>query len=215
MVKLPEPPSVERLRQLGAPTYVLPAGTLLWRIYFRGRRHPTRWDQFRTYGPVATGRFDHHEPPARDQQRAIFYGAIHQQTCLAEVFQQDRLIDRLAAQPWLVGFRITVDLQLLDLTAAWPTAAGASMAINSGPRPRAQRWSRAIHEAYPDVSGLYYPSSMNANQPAVAFYERARDAMPDLPVVHRPLADPSLFVPIRRSAIDLGYEMRPEAELLT
>jgi len=32
------------------------------------------------------------------------------------------------------------------------------MAIGTGPRPRAQRWSRAIYDAYPDLDGLYYLS---------------------------------------------------------
>lgn len=126
-------------------------------------------------------------------------------TCLAEVSQVQRSIDRGTDQPWLVGFVLARDVNLLDLTGAWPTRAGASMNINAGPRPRAQRWSSQIYAAYPTVEGTYYPSSMNANQPAVAFYERAITSMPVAPVFHRALADPLLLVTLRNAAANLGY----------
>lgn len=135
----------------------------------------------------------------------IFYCAGHGPTCLAEVFQDVRVIDRSARDPWLVGFSLARDVALLDLTGTWPTRAGASMAINAGPRPRAQRWSQAIYEAYPDLEGIYYPSSMNANRPAIALYERALTALPRAPVFHRPLRDPALLSVLRHVAQDLGY----------
>ena len=79
------------------------------------------------------------------------------------------------------------------------------MAIASGPRPRARRWSRAIYEAYPEARGLYYPSSMHGNRAAVALYERALPALPSSPVFHRPLADPALLSVLSRVASRLGY----------
>lgn len=80
------------------------------------------------------------------------------------------------------------------------------MQINSGPRPRARRWSRAIYEAYPtEVEGLLYPSSMHANQPSIALYERALDVLPHVPTFHRSLADPALDTALRNAAHDLGY----------
>ena len=115
------------------------------------------------------------------------------------------MIDRSARAPWLAGFELRRQITLLDLTGTWPTRAGASMAISSGPRPRAQRWSRVIYEAYPDVEGLLYPSSMHANRPAVALYERAGGALPHTPVFHRPLDDPALLPVLARVARDLGY----------
>jgi len=126
-------------------------------------------------------------------------------TCLAEVFQIPRSIDRRADEPWLVGFELTRDVKLLDLSGLWPTKAGASMKINSGDRPRAQRWSRQIHGAYPKVEGIYYPSSMHANQPAVALYERAVTSIPVSPLFHRALADPLLLLALKNAAADLGY----------
>ncbi len=104
-----------------------------------------------------------------------------------------------------MGFDLVTALDLLDLTATWPTRAGASMAISTGPRPRAQRWSRAIYRAYPQIHGLYYPASMHGNQPAVSLYERAHGALPTRPVFHRPLRDPALLGLLNRAAKTLGY----------
>jgi len=116
-----------------------------------------------------------------------------------------RVIDRGARDPWLAGFTLQSSLRLLDLTGSWPTRAGASMAINSGPRPRAQIWSRAIYEAYPEGQGCHYASSMYRNLPTVALYERALPALPPAPVFHRPLSDPALLPVLKRVARDLGY----------
>jgi hypothetical protein len=118
-----------------------------------------------------------------------------------------RIIDRVSHGPWLVGLELQRDVVHLDLTGRWPTQAGASMAIHSGPRPRAQRWSRAIYAAYPHVEGLLYASSMHANQPAAALYERARAALPATPVFNRALADPALLNRLSAAATRLGYGM--------
>jgi hypothetical protein len=202
--KFPEPPA-DLAARLPPRLHRLPAGTELWRVYFRGGRHPGVWNGWRAYGPVPGGRFDHHEPPPRPQPRAILYAAADGVTGLAEVFQAARVIDATTHQPWLVGFSLGEELTLLDLTGTWPTAAGASMAISAGPRPRAQRWSRAIYEAYPGVQGLWYPSSMHANRPAAALYERARPAVAATPFFHRALADPLLADLLAWAAEALGY----------
>ncbi len=81
------------------------------------------------------------------------------------------------------------------------------MAIASGPRPRAQRWSRAIYDVYPRIHGFHYPASMHANQPAVALYERASVALPAGPAFHRPLVDPALLGLLNRTARALGYRL--------
>ncbi len=204
MPKFPEPPAAAELAEIPLEVRTLPSGTLLWRLYLRGGNHPTLWDEFRSYGPTGS-RFDHHQPPTSLQERSIFYCAEHGETCLAEVFQESRIIDRASRNPWLAAFRIRRDLTLLDLTGIWPTRAGASMVISSGPRPRAQRWSRAIYSTFPDIEGLYYSSSMAANRPALALYDRAQSALPGAPAFHRPLSDPSLLTLLRNVAADLGY----------
>lgn len=203
--KLPAPPSAAALRASQPELRVLPAGTELWRVHFAGGGRRTSWDSFRHYGPVASARFDPHAPPPRVQDRGIFYAADHGPTCLAEVFQETRVIDRVLREPWLVGFRLARPVAVLDCTGAWPTRAGASMNLSSGPRPRARAWARAIYQALPEVEGLYYPSSMHGNLPCVALFERSADALPGTPTFHRPLAHPALSSRLRVAAARLGY----------
>lgn len=206
MPKFPDPPSsAELANRLPARVITLPAGSELWRIYFQGTAFPVQWSSFRYYGPLRSARFDHHRVPPREQDRGILYAADAVITCVAEVFQATRVIDIRDRLPWLVGFRLGRAVSLLDLTGNWPTAAGASMLINAGRRDRARAWSRAIYDAYPVVEGLRYCSSMNANRPAVAFYERAEGAIEPSPIFHRELADPALLDSLRRIAMELRY----------
>jgi hypothetical protein len=182
---------------------------MLWRIYSRAGPHPAAWDGFRHWGPAANMRFDHHLEPAREQARGIVYAARRVPTCFAEVFQDARTIERSRNRPWLVGFALARPVALLDLTGTWPTRAGASMALCSGRRDRARSWSRRIYEDYAGVEGLYYPSSMDGNRPAVALYERARDAMPARPAFHRALADPALDEAAAQAALLFNYGVEP------
>ena len=211
MAKFPEPPEARKLRATPASVKTLAAGTVLWRIYRRGGPHPGLWQGFRHFGPL-NGRFDHHlvdrHGQPRDQDRGIYYAALDIRTALAESFQDTRVIYRTASdQPWIAGMELASPVRLLDLTGGWPTRAGASMVINSGPRPRARRWSKAIYEAYPELQGLLSASSMHANGPIVSLYERALVAMPPHPAVHRPLNDPALLVGLERAAVVIGYDL--------
>ncbi len=203
MAKFPEPPD-----PLVTPPVImmLPESTVLFRIYSMGCRYPIAWNEFRHYGPTHS-RFDHHLDPESVQDRGILYAATQPTTCLAEVFQATRVIDRAGNAPWLVGFDCIRPLALLDLTGVWPTRVGASMAINSGPRPRARRWSRAIYAAFPTLDGLYYASSMHQNRVAVALYERAKDGLPSSPSFHRALVDPSIERRLDAAAVALGYRL--------
>jgi hypothetical protein len=203
VAEFPEPPDLAAV----APAWTdLPTGHELWRIYLRGGPHPTRWDTFRAYG-LTDARFDHQQPPPREQERRILYAAENARACLTEAFQRQRHIDTAFGDPWLVGFALTAPLQLLDLTGAWPTRAGASMAVNSGPRPRARRWSLAIYEAYEIAQGLFYASSMYRNVPCVALYERAAPSVPARPFFHRALADPLLLPALADAADEIGYTL--------
>lgn len=203
--RLTPAPPVATLRELAPAVRVLRAGTLLWRIYFRAGAHPSRWNGFRAFGPT-NARFDHHPPPAkRHRTRAILYAAESGPTSLAEVFQQTRVIDRTANSPALAAFPLTREIPLLDLTGSWPTRAGASMAIHSGSRATGRSWSRAIYAAYREIEGILYASSMNANRPAFALYERARSAVPGTPALDLPLATPALTAPLAAAALEFGY----------
>jgi hypothetical protein len=135
------------------------------------------------------------------------YAADSLLTCVAEVFQTRRRIDVVSAQPLLATFSLTRDVRLLDLTGLWPTRVGASTAIHSGPRPRAQAWARAIYEAFPDLEGVLYWSSMNANRPAVALFERTQSALPPLPSSNDSLGNPLLRALLLRYATRLGYRL--------
>lgn len=205
---LPPPPSIADLQKIGPEVHVLPRGAVVWSVYFRGGPHPTTWDGFRSYGPTGS-RFDHHDPPpAVHAVKAILYGADLGTTCLAEVFQDPRVIDRRRHQPALAAFRLARDLSLLDVTGAWPTRAGASMAISTGQRKRARDWSRAIYDAFPQLAGIRYGSSMDANRPSFALYERAKPAIPARPLLDEPLSAPGLAVLLSRAAVRFGYRVR-------
>ena len=209
MAKLPEPPPKATLESISPAVATLQAGAKLWRIYFRDGTYPTTWDRMRYYGPVSSARFDHLDPPGV-QERGILYAAAGDDaiaTCLAEVFQDTRLVDTRRNEPRLAAFALAEDVSLLDLGGKWPSVAGASANINSGPRPRCRRWSRTICDAYPKLMGLYYASSMNGNEPAVALYERASNALPRLPLFNRPLSDATLLVPLENKAAELGYDL--------
>ena len=205
MAKLPAPPAGGLA--LPAITTTLAVGTILWRIYSTGGAHPATWSGLRFFGPTHA-RFDHHDPPAAVQAKGILYAARAPLTCFAEFFQATRTIDRGRGVPWLVGFELARAVVVLDLTGLWPTRAGASMAINSGQRPRARQWSRAIYAAYANVGGLLYASSMHSNQPAVALYERAQGALPGAPVFNRALADPALHPRLAGAATGLPVSSR-------
>src|SRR4029450_6964609 len=114
MPKFPEPPTVNILRSIQPDLRQLAQGTSLWRVYFRAGRYPSVWYEFRRFGPLSTARFDHHERDAarnpRSQDTAILYAALQGPTCIAEVFQSTRIIDRHARSPWLVAFSPTRDL---------------------------------------------------------------------------------------------------------
>lgn len=138
----------------------------------------------------------------------MLYAAREIVTCVAEVFQGSRLVDRIAADRCLAGFRLTRSVRLLDLTGDWPTRAGASQALASGPRPRAQAWARTIYEAYPKIEGIWYPSSMHGGRPALVLFERAETALPSTPDLDVPLSHPGLLPDLVRATGSLGYLIR-------
>lgn len=213
MPKFPEPPGVEALRAIPPVLHHLPQGTTMARLCFAGGEFSTSWGTFRCYGPT-TSRFDHQLPDgqgrAQRQDRGIMYLATGPEaipTCLAEVFQATRLIDRYAHDPVLSGFSLAADLTLLDLTGPFATAIGASMAIHSGPRPRARRWAQQLYEAYSDIDGLLYCASMYGNAPAVALFERGARAIPKRPVFHRELRDAVMANILTETGRVIGYQV--------
>lgn len=205
MPKFPWAPPTGDLRGVPPAHFALPARTLVARIYPRGGRYPISWRDFRFHGPLASARFDHH---VSGEGRGVLYAARELGTCVAEVFQGSRVVDRFADDRFFTGFRLTRAVHLLDLTGDWPTRAGASQAIASEPRPRAQSWARAIYDAYPKLDGLWYPSSMHGGHRALVLFERADQAIPDTPDLDVPLSHPGLLPDLIRAASPLGYLLR-------
>jgi RES domain len=182
-------------------------------VYYAASRHPIAWNALRYFGPL-NARWDHHVPTATGaavaQARGIYYAAPDAKTCLAEVFQTTRRIDRAFQSPWLAVFESAQPLVLLDLAGDFCTRMGASMAIHSGSRKRAQGWARDLHEAFPDTQGIRYASSMNGGAHAFALNARAlRSALfPPHPLFHRALADDTMLDPLKHAAQALGYALR-------
>lgn len=184
-------------------------GVRIWRVYRAGGRHPVSWNTFRTHGPVANGRFDHHLLPAGDRSdRGIYYGALDAATAVVEAFQDTRTIDRAHEDPWLVALDLQYALPALDLKGSWPTKAGASQALATGRRDIARAWSRAIYAAYSNLHGLIYRSAMVGGATNVGIYERGVSTLPDRPVLNLPLSHPGLTVPLNRIAETYGYDLR-------
>lgn len=97
-------------------------GTVVVRIYPRGGQYPTTWRAFRFDGPFPGARFDDH---VSGERRGVLYAARDLTTCVAEIFQGSRVVDRFADDRCLAAFRLTRAVRLLDLTGDWPTRAAA------------------------------------------------------------------------------------------
>lgn len=198
----------------------------LARAYFRRGPYPANWNAFRFYGPVHA-RFDHHPPPAGPHpRRGIMYGAPHDHatlhTCLLELFQKTRRVNRHRHNPHFTVFTTKRSLLLLDLNSSWLTSARGNSAIFSGNHDLARRWSREIYLHYRgqnavylnqegepqeiSLDGLLYQSSLRPLHPCLALYERARDAILTTPLLDIPLADSSLDRPME-SLSEVGLEL--------
>ncbi|MGH3433637.1 MAG: RES domain-containing protein, partial [Thermocrispum sp.] len=90
-----------------------------------------------------------------------------------------------------------------------PTRAGASQEISSGPKKVTQGWTRAIRAAHPELDGVWYRSSMDSGDPAIALWDPPgggpNGALPDSPDVLLPLNHPGLDLPLARVCADLSY----------
>jgi hypothetical protein len=212
VAKFPNSPGVVALARLTPSIVAIPSGTRLARAYYSAGSHPTAWNAFRLFGPL-NARWDHHllnagEPEV--QERGIYYAARDAKTCLAEIFQHTRRIDRAFQAPWLVVFEMMSPLSVLDLTGDFATRMGASMAIHSGSRQRTRGWTRDLYEAFGDIQGIQYASSMNGGAAALALNERAleRPLFAAHPLFHRALADDVMLDPLKHAAQSLGYALR-------
>jgi RES domain-containing protein len=204
----PDPFTLAARAPIGPPDLQrLEPAALLWRVHRTTGAPVSRWDELRTFGPT-DARFDPHPLPASDHPGSgVIYLADMVVAALAEAFQLRRAIDRHTDTPYLIGLRLARSVELLDLGGGWPTRAGASQLMNAGPRGRARSWARAIKEAWPDLGGLAYPSSMYGGARCFALWEPAADALPSRPAVSMPLDNPALLGPLKQAADQLGYRL--------
>ena len=214
---LPSSPGVAALAAIPPAIHTLPAGVRLLRVWFSASAHPSGFARFRYFGPTSS-RFDHHLPGPGDAPKAGDRGILYAVeehadsliSALAEVFQEQRIIDPHHEAPVVSIFQIERDLTLLDLTAHWTTRAGASAAISSGRRQIARSWSRDFYSAYPAIDGLRYRSSMSGGSDiALALYERSENAMPARAIATRQLDHPEIFESVAEAVSRLGYNIKP------
>lgn len=229
MIGLPAPDTANFPLPLApAFTRTLPAGTIFGRIYESGGAHPSRWHEFRRFGPTQS-RFDHHPdrvghhpdhavtyvtprisvPPSTTAQRVLL-------VCLSECFSDRGVIERGngvagGTQPRFVLYASTRDIALLDLIdSSWVTNAGGNEAINTGDRAQSRPWARAIHQTYAEVDGVVYRPRTIAMRPGLAdarvaaLWERAEDTIPLHPTLDIALSSPGLTTTLESFANELG-----------
>lgn len=178
----------------------------LFRVYATSGDHPQRWDEMREFGPIPGMRFDPHSPPTGDHPGVgVMYTARSHVTAIAEVYQEEHVIDRAAKGNALVFWELTRKLELLDLTKFWPVRNKGAAAIQMGDKAHTPAWARAIQEQFGDkIDGLYHRSSVD-NQPMITLFDRSRDSFPERPDFNELLTDPASDELILDAAEKLDY----------
>jgi hypothetical protein len=132
-------------------------------------------------------------------------------TCLAEVYRDRGLIELRRDDPYVVLFELARPVRLLDVADSdWLMLAGGNAALSSGRRSAARDWARAIYRHYAGqeaVDGLFYLCSNVPSARSVVLWEPARDALPERPHLHLPLAHPALRAEIEVYAAQLRLEL--------
>lgn len=182
----------------------------LWRIHRVAGRHPSDWNELRTFGPISTSRWDPHPPPARQHTAdsspypglvtGVAYTASTTDTTFAEVFQTQAIIT-LSPDLALTGWEPTSGLELLDLAHGdFAIRNGAAHALTSAPRSTCRAWARAIWEQHGNsISGLLVPSTMTG-EPVIVLFPMAQGMFPPGPAFSRLLS----HVDVARLALNAG-----------
>jgi hypothetical protein len=134
----------------------------------------------------------------------VLYAAADLATSLAEVYQTTRVIDTRAGTPTLTAWHPRRPLHLLDLSTTWLLRNSASTALLAAPRSVCRRWARAIYTTWPDLDGLYVPSTMTW-RPNIVLWTAAADSIPMMPAFSRPLAHPLVWSITQAAAGEIGY----------
>lgn len=192
----------------------LSAGTKLLRIYDPKSQHAPGPRTFRHNGPRL--RFDHHRgtkvrrhlEPTHDPDRGIYYAAFELSCAVAEVFGDERVIERGTFE--VVELTMRDDLHVLDLRGNAAIRAGTMHAIGQiERRSKTWAWSRYFYdhpEIYGNVDGVIYEAAHNGKD-AIALYERASNAVHRSNQKVRALSDRALELELLRIADAMGFPL--------
>jgi hypothetical protein len=200
--KAPRTPPEPLTRQ---PHDIIDYTDTLWRIHRTQGQHVLPWNALRTYGPLPSMRWDPHAGPLpASQTDGVLYAAADIATSLAEVYQTTRLIDTHAGAPTLTAWNPQRPLQLLDLSGTWLLRNNASASLLAAPRSTCRRWARTIYTTWPELDGLYTPSTLTG-RPNLVLWTTAADSIPQTPSFSRPLAHPLVWSIAQAASAEIGY----------
>jgi hypothetical protein len=178
-----------------------------WRVHRTEGEHVLPWNTLRTYGPLPSMRWDPHPGPHPiSGAEGVLYAAADVATSLAEIYQTARVIDTRAGAPTLTAWQPQRKLRLLDLSGTWLLRNSASAALLAAPRSTCRRWARAIYTTWPELDGLYVPSTMTGRA-SIVLWNAAADSMPTMPSFSRPLTHPLVWSITHAAAAEIGYHI--------
>lgn len=180
----------------------------LWRIHKTDGAHPAEWNQFRTYGPLVTARWDPHPTPLDDHKpTGVIYAAKDLRTAVAEVFQDFRRVDPERNRPVASLWTPVRPLTLLDLTGNWPIKMKASAALAfASDKAVSQNWARQIYQnSNGKIDGLWTNSTMTSGG-MVTLFDNSSNSLPKYPQFSSPLNDDALWAAIDILLPQIGYE---------
>jgi hypothetical protein len=122
------------------------------------------------------------------------YTASDFATAVVETFQRTGKIDPHSDRPKGTSWMATRPLRLLRLTDDWGLRNSASASLTSAPQSTCRAWARAIRETWPDLDGLWTPSTLTGRA-NITLWAPAKDAFPaaDGPAFSEYLADDLLW----------------------
>jgi hypothetical protein len=88
----------------------------------------------------------------------------------------------------------------------WLLRNTASAALLAAPRSICRRWARAIYTAWPELDGLYVPSTMTGH-PNIVLWNAAADSIPTMPSFSRPLTHPLVWSIAQAAAAEIRYRV--------
>jgi hypothetical protein len=182
----------------------------LFRVHATSGRHPSRWNQFRSWGPTSSRWDPHPLPTGEHPDHGVLYTAADTSTAFGEIFQDDRIIDLHEDDRYLTGWQPLRELILLDLTDTWPLRNGATADLSSAEKETCRAWARAIHTELsvvgPRIDGLCSTSTVTG-RPVVTLYRRSIDSLPTAPQLSRTLSHDDLVLIVEQATEDTGFDV--------